>query len=271
LSRRYDVTWILRELVFNRRTLERFTHRPRVLDVDDALFHQRAGKAAPQIAKLARCMDLVVCGNDYLAQWFSQHAPVTIIPTAVDAARFRPAPRPSRNPFVVGWIGTSSNFPNLEVAQEGLALFLRRHPSALLRVVADRRPDLPLVDAARWDFVPWSESSEVQALQGFDVGIMPLADTPWNLGKCSFKMLQCMAVGLPVVVSPVGMNQEVLAKADLGRAATDAAQWADELAGLAQDADLRRRLGDAGRGVVLRDYDVPVVAPRVAAALRSVT
>ena len=84
-------------------------------------------------------------------------------------------------------------------------------PQSRLRIVSNAPVALPALPADRVEFVQWSEANELPDIQAMDIGIMPLEDSPWARGKCSFKMLQYMACGLPVVVSPVGMNAEVLA------------------------------------------------------------
>jgi glycosyltransferase involved in cell wall biosynthesis len=102
-----------------------------------------------------------------------------------------------------------------------------------------------------------------------DVGLMPLEDDAWTRGKCSFKMLQYMAAGLPAVVSPVGMNRDVLALGESGIPAAGVDDWIDALRVLAADPDRRARLGATGRAVALAHFDVPVVAAQIAAVFRS--
>jgi glycosyltransferase involved in cell wall biosynthesis len=81
-------------------------------------------------------------------------------------------------------------------------------------------------------YVPWSEEAEADFLASITIGVMPLEDGPWERGKCSFKMLQYMAAGRPCVVSPVGMNSELLREAELGRSATTIDQWTEALSSL---------------------------------------
>jgi glycosyltransferase involved in cell wall biosynthesis len=103
-----------------------------------------------------------------------------------------------------------------------------------------------------------------------DVGIMPLEDTELARGKCSFKMLQYMASGVPCIVSPVGMNAEIMAQAEVGFAARNSEDWIDALQAYLDDPALRFTHGLAGRSLVLRRYDLPVVNETIARVLRSV-
>ena len=267
-THRAQVTLLQREFVSTLATLEFLTARPRVFDVDDAIWLNRESGFA---RRLAGAMDVVVAGNATLADWFGRYcARVEVLPTAVDTSRFTPAvsdPGVRPRPPAVGWIGTSANFPYLLMWQEALAAALRTRGDLRVRVCADRRPPLSGLPADRLDFVPWSPEAEVPFLQSLDVGLMPLADTPWTRGKCSFKMLQYLACGIPAVVSPVGMNREVLDAGLVGRAAATSDQAADAIIDLLGDAAARAALGQAGRRLVLEHYSVEVVAPRLAAIL----
>lgn len=254
-----------RNLVATLETFEPLLARPFVFDVDDAIFLGPRGASADRIARRAA---LTICGNAFLADHFSATGPVAILPTAVDAERFRPAPERAPAAPVIVWSGSSGGFGYLETIAPALAEVLRRHPQARLRVVADRPPQLPALPAAQLEFVPWSPDSEVVALQGSSIGLMPLHDDPWARGKCSFKMLTCMAVGLPVVVSPVGMNVEILAQARCGFAARGPDEWVDALGQLMAAPDAAAAMGRAGRALVEERYARRVVGPELARLLK---
>jgi glycosyltransferase involved in cell wall biosynthesis len=80
-------------------------------------------------------------------------------------------------------------------------------------------------------------------------------------------MLQYMACGLPAVVSPVGMNAEVLRQGEVGLGARNLREWVDGLEILLRDPDLCARMGKTGRMVVEQDYSLEVLAPRLAKIL----
>lgn len=267
-ARRADVAWLNRELLPGRYTLERYLSRPYALDIDDAVWRARPDGLAT-MARLAREAAVVIAGNRYLADWFSQHARrVAIVPTAIDTQRFSPGVGARANrPWTVGWTGSSGNYPYLYAIEEPLSRFLKETGSRLM-VVADRAPTFSAIDPAHVDFVPWDERIEATALRDMDCGLMPLPDNEWTRGKCSFKMLQYMAVGIPVVVSPVGMNADVLAAADVGFAANGPQDWLDALMTLHRNPERHARMGEAGRATVLERYSVDVVSPMLAKLLR---
>lgn len=268
MSHRYDAVLLQREIMSSFVTLEPLTKRSRILDVDDAIFLQRGGSFAKKLAQLS---DKVICGNSYLAEWFRRwNTNVDIVPTAVDTERYCPnaVTKSSGQALTIGWIGTSGNYKYLYGIECALAKVIRAHPGTRLKVVGDKSPEFRHVTPDQVDFIPWSEAIEVQAIQSMDIGIMPLEDSPWARGKCSFKMLQYLATGLPVVASPVGMNAEVLALGELGIAATTEKQWIDGLIALLENRALRARFGVEGRRVVEASFSIQVVAPMLARSLR---
>jgi glycosyltransferase involved in cell wall biosynthesis len=262
-----DVTLLQREMVSTLATAEVLTRRPRVLDVDDAIFLHRGGAAA---ARLAQLCDLVICGNAFLAGWFDRHnRNVQTLPTAVDTDRFAPAPAGGDMRPVIGWSGGSSGFRYLESVAPALSEILSRRPEASLRVIADRRPRLDGVPASRVEFVRWSPETEVAALQDLTVGLMPLDDTSWSRGKCAFKLLTYMACGVPAVASAVGMNVEVLASGG-GLAPRSLAEWVDAIDFYLRQPAEARRAGRQGRQIVVDRYSLRTVTPRLAGLLGAV-
>ncbi|MBI1920105.1 MAG: glycosyltransferase [Geobacter sp.] len=260
-SHEYDVTLLQREMFSSHITLEPFTKRPRILDVDDAIWDNRRGAFAES---LARMCDAVICGNAFLAEQFRKwNSRVYIVPTAVDTKRFRPS-LASKEKQIIGWSGSSSGFHYLYGIEKALATVLTKFPSVILRIIADAAPRFAQIPSERWEFVRWAPEIEVQAIQGMTIGIMPLDNSIKARGKCSFKMLCYMACGVPVVVSPVGMNVELLAKGDIGYAASSTEEWVDGIALLVEDPVTAKRKGQTGRRICIEHYDVHLVASRIA-------
>jgi glycosyltransferase involved in cell wall biosynthesis len=291
-----DVTLLQREFLSTFFTLEGLVKRPVVLDVDDAIWIYGDGRCARRLAHLA---DKVICGNSFLADRFSiwnEH--VEVIPTSVDTGHFRPAGKngeshgPGGKPgqrgkqgnqgppgkpgergerFTLLWMGSSSNLTYLYDIEDALSAVLAKHPSAVLRVVCDRSPELLKVPTRQCEFLRWNETDEVRFIQQSDLGLMPLRDTEWERGKCSFKMLTYMACGLPVVASAVGMNIEVLGRGEVGFGARTRAEWESAVEELMSRPSLGESMGRNGREVVRSHYSVEVNAGKLGEAIRSVT
>jgi glycosyltransferase involved in cell wall biosynthesis len=265
----YDVTLLQREMLSTFLTLEPFTKRPRVLDVDDAIWLNRESAFA---RKLAEISDSVICGNSFLAEYFRRwNANITILPTAVDTKRFVPLKATSFGDSpVIGWSGNRSGFADLKIVEAPLRTVLTQYPKARLRIMADERPAFD-VPAHQLEFVPWSPEIEVQTIQSMDIGIMPLRDTLWSRGKCSYKMLLYMSCGIPVVVSPVGMNAEILELGSIGESANSADAWISALEALISNAKLAASMGEQGRAVVLNRFSIEALAGKLAAEVLRVS
>jgi len=276
----FDLVWIEKEalpwlpLAVERRLLRGAAF---VLDYDDAWFLRYAGHPlrpllGNKLDGLIRDAQAILVGNDYLAEWARGAGARRIVemptPVPFDKYRARP-PRSGAGPLQIGWIGTPSSAalylkPLMPVLAEAM-----REGWAEVTVVGANNADLAGIGAVT--FLPWSEEAEVDCLHRFDVGIMPLADDDWSQGKCAYKLIQYMAVGLPVVASPIGMNRKVVRHGENGFLASTAEEWLGALRALADDADLRRRMGEAGRLRVERDYSLAPASPLLVETLRTAT
>ena len=270
-SRDADIVWISRELVQGYETFERLLKRPRVMDVDDAIWLSRPfGRFT--VPDIAREMDAIVAGNNYLADYFSKYCKrVYAVPTAIDLDRYQIrsdlAGGPPEN-FVIGWTGLASNYKYLKLIEKPLKRFLQDRPNAQLFIVAERPWKSKEITPERIVFIQWRKEIEATALKEMSVGVMPLPDDKWTLGKCSFKMLQYMAVGLPVVVSPVGMNNEVLAKGDVGFGARSDDEWYEALDALYRNESLQIKLGTTGRKIIEQYFSVEKITDKLADILK---
>lgn len=272
--RQFDLIWIEKEaLPWLPAWLERALLRgvPYVLDYDDAQFHNYdlhrsawvrhlMGRRIDRLMAGAR---LVVGGNDYLARRARDAgAPwVEVVPTVIDLERYAVQPQAGGQEAVprIVWIGSPSTVKYLAALEAPLAALARRF-AFKLRVIGGML-DMPGVDV---ECVRWTEESEVASITQCDVGIMPLHDSPWERGKCGYKLIQYMASGLPVVASPIGVNTQIVQEGVNGFLAEGEDAWVAKLGQLLGDAALRQNMGQAGRRRVEEDYCVQQVAPRLA-------
>jgi glycosyltransferase involved in cell wall biosynthesis len=242
-----------RQMISTLCTLEPMIKSPMVMDVDDAIFLQRSGHAANKIARLS---ERVVCGNHYLAEHFSAYnRNISVIPTAVDTERFVPGQRTQEELFI-GWSGSSSGFNYLYEIEPALLQALKLNPAWRLLITSDKAPAFQQIPAERIKFVQWTADNEVECIQQMSIGLMPLQDSMWTRGKCSYKMLLYMACGVAVAVSRVGMNSDILAEAEVGVGAVDQQQWLAALQLLMNDAAARKTFGEKGRALVVEKYSL---------------
>ena len=278
-SREFDLVWVEAELFpwlpdWGELWLS-WRRIPYVVDYDDAAFHRYDLHSfaavrwllGHKIDRVMRHATLVVAGNSYLADRARQvgGAHIEILPTVVDLGRYPLSLSHRSTNFVIGWIGSLSTtrylLPLLEVWRQAT-----NWEGTSLRLVGSGELDLSGISA---DIMDWSESSEVQAVQSFTVGIMPLRDDPWARGKCGYKLIQYMACGLPVVASPVGVNREIVEHGRNGYLATSEAEWLSALSQLRSQPQLCEEFGRAGRRKVESTYSLEVTGPRLSELLRS--
>lgn len=269
-SQRFSGTWISREVVIGHPSWEFLLKKPIYYDLDDAVF-LRSNFGRIGIDRLIRHASCVFAGNSFLADYCSNLTDrVELVPTAVDTGRFHPDPhwQPSDS-FKVVWSGTSSSFKYLKQISEPLASFFCGAPDARLLIYSDRYP-FELKELRDFiQFEPWSPRAEVAQIQAADVGLMPIPNTDWARGKCSYKMLLYAACGVPCLVSDVGMNAEVLAKGRVGIGCRTLKDWRSALEGLYKQRDRLRQTYSDGPTVVEQHYAVDVVADKIARAIGS--
>lgn len=276
----FDVVWLEKEaLPWIPAWVEKalgLNRVPYVVDYDDAVFvayNEQQPKLVryflgDKVRDLMRGAAVVIAGNRYLALYARDAgaARVDILPSVVDIHRYPPSSRRGRDTFTMGWMGAPMNSKHLGPIGSALSSICLGGKSKL-NLVGGWPVDFPTGLAV--EYLPWSESTEIQQLQSFDVGIMPLNDGPWERGKCGLKLVQYMAAGLPVVASPVGVNKEIVEHGVNGFLANTVSEWETALTMLRDDPTLRERMGSAGRAKVEREYSLQVTAPRLVSLLRS--
>lgn len=279
--RAYDFVWLEQEALPWVPWLIESTLLPAesllISDYDDALFHYYDQHRLPvvrwalgrKIDQVMRRSDAVFVGNNYLRRraLLAGASNVLHVPTVVDIQTYRPSPRPSASDsLTIGWIGTPLTWnayvvPLLPVIEQVLRGSGHRFSAIGAKMGAERVGSI--------SFVPWSEEGEVGAVQEFDVGIMPLIDSPIERGKCGYKLIQYMACGRPVVASPVGVNRDIVEDGVNGFLAETSGDWLRALSALLGDAKLRERMGEEGRRRVEQRYSLQRYAPVVIDKFRS--
>lgn len=265
---KYDIVLLQRELLSTLVTLEPLTKCPRVLDVDDAIFLHRGGRFAKRLAQLS---DLIICGNDFIAEWFSEwNKNVVVIPTAIDPSQYIPRVeiRSAQDKLVIGWIGTSGNFKYLYKIESALEKVIKARPGVILRIIADKKPEFKGKLNEKCEYIKWSLETEITDIQNMTIGIMPLDNTEWEKGKCSFKMIQYMSCGIPVVVSPVGMNVQILSESKVGFGVNNLEEWVDALIGLLDSPEQCEQMGSNARKLVEAKYSIDAVVPKLSSYLK---
>lgn len=277
-AKHYDIIFLYREAVmFGSTFFEKHLAKkcPRmVLDFDDAIWLPDVSEGNRNLAwlknpeKTRRIIEqcsLVITGNEYLAGYARQFSSnVTVVPTTLDTDTFkRNQPKVNSSVVCIGWTGSITTLRHLEEAVPvWRRLYDRYGDNICFRVIADRMWEH---DGLPVRFVRWKKESEIEDLSTVDIGIMPLPDDAWARGKCGFKGLQYMALGIPAVMSPVGVNTGIIRDGENGYLASSPEEWFEKLCRLIDDPALREQLGRAGRKTVEDRYSFNAWKERYAA------
>ena len=246
---------------------------PYIYDFDDAFFlRYRTGRLSRlkpilgnKFENVMASAAAVTAGNSYLVAYAEQHnSNAVLLPSVVDTDVYTPlALRDNQHIFTVGWVGSPSTAAYLELLAAPLIALAKGGPVRFV-VIGGKAPIMPGVEVVE---LPWQADNEVQLINGFDVGVMPLPDDQWARGKCAFKLIQYMACGVPVVASRVGANVDVVT-VDCGFLVKDSADWAEALSVLRDRPGLRSVMGAAARLRVVNEYSLACNLPLLADVVR---
>lgn len=280
LARQYDIIFIHREAcpygppIFE--WLFSKFRKPIIYDFDDAIFLQnynlanrfyRFLKFPSKTREIIKMSSSVIVPNIFLKEYackFNKY--VYIIPTPIDTDKFKIAERPSSK-LTIGWVGSFTTAPYLEVVFNPIQRLSEKYDFVLKIVGAGNKIYIPGVKVENCD---WELEKEVQDFQNIDIGVYPLIDSLWVRGKAGFKAIQYMAVGGPVVASPIGMTKELIQDGINGFLAKTEDEWVQKLSVLIEDAALRRKIGLEGRKTVEEKYSLKVNAPVLLALIKNI-
>lgn len=237
-----------------------------IYDFDDAIWLANTSvenslvrwiKFHGKVKSICRWSAIVSCGNGWLADFARPYnSNVVVNPTTIDTLDLHNPERwPSKKEndrVVIGWTGTHSTIGYLLEILPALQSIEKKY-TVTIRVISNKDPELPL---ASYEFIAWKKETEITDLIAFDIGIMPLADDEWAKGKCGFKALQYMALGIPSIASAVGANMDIIQNNSTGILCRSESEWASKLEKLIVDSAWRKSLGINARAFVAANYSV---------------
>lgn len=218
----------------------------------NARFHRL--KAYWKVKYCIKWAHQVTAGNAYLADYARQFNPnVSIIPTTIDTENHHNKTIDfDRKRITIGWTGTHTTMHYLEFIVPILQQLETKLEFNFI-VISNQEPIWKLKSL---HFIKWKKETEIEDLLKIGIGIMPLVKDQWSVGKCGFKALQYMALGIPTVLSPVGVNTTIVTHNKNGLLATTAEEWEDCLTQLLDSATVRKKLGKQGQETVHNLYAV---------------
>jgi glycosyltransferase involved in cell wall biosynthesis len=265
----YDIIFIYREALMTRSIyFEKQFRKSKakiVFDFDDAIWHfdisdanKKLGwlKDPSKTAKIISLSDLVIAGNNYLADYARKYSQnVVVIPTTIDTDYHKEAILYSdRRTICIGWTGSHTTIKHFEFAVPFLKKLKQKYGDKIyFKVIGDssyKNTELGITG------ITWNKENEIKELSTFDIGIMPLPDDEWAKGKCGLKGLQYMALEIPCIMSPVGVNCEIISDGINGYLAKNNKEWVEKISLLIENNELRKQIGVHARKTVEEKYSV---------------
>ncbi len=268
-ANQFDIVFIAREAMLTRNTFfERKVKKSKakvIFDFDDSIWLQNISEANKtfkwlkghsKTAQLISLANLVFAGNQYLADFaLENNKKVVIIPTTIDTNEYLPkksVPKAENEPICIGWSGSITTIKHFEYAIPFLKKIKEKYGEKVnFKVIGDanyRHDELDIRGLA------WNKQTELDDLQTFDIGIMPLPNDEWSKGKCGLKGLQYMALEIPTIMSPVGVNTEIITDGENGFLADEITDWVEKISRLIESKELRNSMGKKARETVQNDY-----------------
>lgn len=267
-ARHHDVVFIHREALMTFSTY--FEKRlsianPNIIyDFDDAIWLPEVSEGNKNLQLLKRPekvnlamskAKMIFAGNAYLASHAKQYCDnVKVVPTTINTDYHRPEIKSDGQKINIGWTGTQTTLKYLKsICQVFISLKDKYKDKIEFTIICDQKPDWFPVD---FNFLKWELSEEIKQLNSIDIGIMPLVDNQWTRGKCGFKGLQYMAMKAATIMSPVGVNNEIITHGENGYLAESEEEWLNCLSKLIESEALRKQFGENGRKTVTEKYSV---------------
>lgn len=234
-----------------------------IYDFDDAIWIPNTSKenrlaswvkAFWKVKHICRWAWKVAGGNEYLCAYAGNYNQnVVLLPTSVDVVnRYNKTKDHKNGQVVIGWTGSHSTMHYLD---EIVPLLKKVSAEQGVRttIISNRKPDF---DFPNLEFKNWSERTEIEDLLQFDIGIMPLKKDAWSEGKCGFKLIQYLALGIPAITSPVGVNKKIVEQNKTGFLCETEEEWSAALKDLINNEGLREEMGRQGRKKIIDQFSL---------------
>ncbi|MFT4544282.1 MAG: glycosyltransferase involved in cell wall biosynthesis [Bacteroidia bacterium] len=268
--KKYDLVFVQRETFMLGTAFfeKQFAKRSKlVFDLDDSIWMTQTGdiksankflyflKNPKKTQEIIEVADMVFAGNQYIADYASQfNKNVKIVPTTIDTDEYGYVEKSETKTVCIGWSGSVTTIIHFEFVLGALRQLKKKYGSKLtLSVIgsADFKDDELGIQG-----LPWKKETELEDFRKMDIGLMPLPDDEWTKGKCALKGLQYMSFGIPCIMSPVGVNSDIIEDGVNGFLASTEQEWIDKLSQLIDSFELRQKMGKAGRGTTFEGYSI---------------
>lgn len=265
---KYDLIFIFREgfLLGNTYFERQFAKKSKVIfDYDDAIWITSTVsennkwlwflKNPNKTRRIIEVSKMVFAGNQYLADYAKQfNNDIVIVPTTINTNEYIPAKKPENEKICIGWSGSFSTIVHFTTCLNALKIIKTKYGDRVyFKVIGSEDYYNAELNISG---LPWRKETEIKDLQEIDIGIMPLPNDEWAKGKCGLKGLQYMSLEIPTIMSPVGVNTEIIKDGENGFLASDTEDWVKKLSLLIDSDVLRKKMGRNGRETVVLGFSV---------------
>lgn len=269
LAFKYDIIFIYREanflgIAFFERMFK-LSGAKIIFDFDDAIWINDVSdgnqnlkwlKRPSKTADIIKLSDLVFAGNNYLADYARKYNLNTkVVPTTIDTSYHNGITKDyNKKPICIGWTGSLTTIKHFETAIPFLKTIKEKYGNKVyFKIIVDIDYEVAELNLKS---TRWSIENEISDLAEIDIGIMPLPNDQWSKGKCGFKGLQYMSLGIPTIMSPVGVNTEIIEDGVNGFLADNEEEWIEKISKLIESSVLRENLGSKGKNTISKRYSV---------------
>jgi len=251
---------------------------PLVYDLDDAEWVHSKLKTK----FLAKNADVVFCGSQNIKGKIEEYTnSAVLVPTVIDPETYdrHKVHHEKKEIINIGWVGYGPGYirnGHLAVLRDALVklkdggfkfrlVFIGAKKSGnVYRYFSELADSVKFIDELDWS----KEGVVAEAIDQYkiDIGVAPMNEDEFSKAKCAFKIIEYMAVGLPVIVSPVGEQRRVVRDKVDGFYARTVEEWVGSFKELADPRE-RAKMGRSGAQRVLKWYSYEEVIPVIAEAL----
>ncbi len=267
----YDIVFVQRECFMLGTSYfeKKFKSKSKLIfDLDDSIWLQNVSaqnkklsflKDSEKTNKIMQMSDLIFAGNEYIKNYaLNFNKNVTIVPTTIDTQEYqRIKLKDKKDTVCIGWSGSITTIEHFKYCLPALSILKKKYGDKIeIQVIGDgtyRNEELGIIG------LPWKKDTELKDLSKIDIGLMPLPNDEWASGKCGLKGLQYMALEIATIMSPVGVNTEIIQDCKNGFLAESMDEYVSKISILIEDEQLRKQLGLAGRKTVIDHYSVSAI------------
>ncbi len=237
-----------------------------ILDYDDAIFHNYDLHPndkvrylfSNKIHNIVKYANTVITGSPYLSSYLSKFSSKIVeLPTSINYENYKSKHKlETINDFItIGWIGSKSTSVNIINILEVIRNTYRLNPKIKFRLMGFDGNLKSQLDLPNVELYNWSAKEELFFLSEIDLGIMPLEDTPFNRGKCGFKLIQYMAMGKPTLSTPLEANVKIN-RNNSNLFATSNEEWVECINKFISNLSFYREVGLKNKKIVEEYYSI---------------